>query len=148
MKASEFLQKAWSYIDRRDKWVQGTLHRRHADQDRYCMVGSMDAAMWALIREGADPDEVKAARRGVHVLLRAQLNRRQGGYGGIESYNDSHTYESLAHEKNILLARLIAKEAPLITLPEPEPEPVEQKPKVVRAKAEPQAAKALQKELA
>jgi hypothetical protein len=114
MKKSEFLKRAWSKIDSRDKWVQGAYHVG----DRYCMVGAIRAAAGE-----AYADKVQHHRLGEIALRQAdldELRRIQNDVGcdlamtlgqPIEGYNDNHSWRMLRLHVLRLVANYEQREA-------------------------------------
>lgn len=81
MKKSEFLKKAWSFIDTPTKWIRGD----YRSGERYCSVGAMGAA-YEYFREAGVPEE---EIRDAFNLAYRDFTIMVGG--SIESWNDHGT---------------------------------------------------------
>jgi hypothetical protein len=136
VKKSEFIKRAWSFIDERRKWIRG----EEKVGDTYCSVGALKAAYHQLMAEGMSAQEAAAAYRQARHELEAEI-RGVSGRRSIMEYNDSREYIDVAKLWRRVIARLSKEETPVKV------ELKEQQPKVVRATANPQMAEK-EKELA
>lgn len=101
---SEYLEKAWSYIDEPDKWHQGTLHADAngnplygggAGAARHCSIGALDMALPVL------PDFTEVDKRNAITSLEDKAYKvlrdclPKSFRRGIAQYNDTKKYKTV-----------------------------------------------------
>lgn len=131
MKKSEFLKRAWSFIDEPRKWITGS----EKQGDTYCSIGALKAAYHQLMDEGMSEAEARRA----YALARHEL---VSDVGSIIGYNDNTSYSKVSAWWKKVIDRASKEETPEIKV-----ELKPQQPRVVRATAQ-QAVKEPERELA
>lgn len=141
MKKSEFIKRAWSFIDAPRKWIAG----EEKCGNTYCSVGALKAAYRALIAEGVP--EAEAMPLYIEVSQALSLDVRTS----IIDYNDSHSYGTVARWWTRVADKLSKAEAKVEVKVELQPQPTflaPQQPKVVHVQAQEAKATEKQREMA
>lgn len=140
MRKSDFIKRAWSFIDQPRKWIRGSEKQGNT----YCSVGALKAAYRALELEGVPRDEL------MKVYIEVTRALEQDARMPIISYNDNGNYTTVSAWWQRVIDRLSREDPPPVKV-ELKPEPAflkEQQPKVVHApQSQPQPAER-KKELA
>lgn len=129
MNQHELLEKAFSFIDTKDKWCQRSCHARYVDgRESYCSMGALNIVTTKSNRAMAQhPNDCDyKLRNNLSLYLLKAIGTSSSftdATNRVVKYNDNHSYEKVREmwQKAIALAK--AEEGEVIELPQPNPDP-------------------------